>query len=103
MKSKYKLHELIEASADQMCDAPALTSSNQTFSYADLQRRCSAFTSGLMELGLARSQRVAIYLEKRPEFVEAVFGTSAAGGTFVPINPLLKSPQVTYILRDCNV
>jgi acyl-CoA ligase (AMP-forming) (exosortase A-associated) len=46
---------------------------------------------------------VAIYLEKRFETVIASFGTPAAGGVFVPINPLLKPEQVGYILRDCNV
>ena len=28
---------------------------------------------------------------------------SAAGGVLVPINPLLRPPQVGYILRDCDV
>jgi acyl-CoA ligase (AMP-forming) (exosortase A-associated) len=35
--------------------------------------------------------------------VVSVFGTSAAGGAFVPINPLLKPQQVAYILDDCDV
>ena len=45
----------------------------------------------------------AIYLDKRFETVIAAFGTAAAGGVFVPVNPLLKAEQVGYILRDCNV
>jgi acyl-CoA ligase (AMP-forming) (exosortase A-associated) len=56
-----------------------------------------------LELGLARTERVAVYLEKRQEAVAALFGAAHAGGVFVPINPLLKSEQVAYILRDCNV
>jgi acyl-CoA synthetase (AMP-forming)/AMP-acid ligase II len=48
-------------------------------------------------------ERVAIYLEKRFETVIASFGAPAAGGVFVPLNPLLKAEQVGYILRDCNV
>jgi acyl-CoA ligase (AMP-forming) (exosortase A-associated) len=35
--------------------------------------------------------------------VIAAFGAAAAGGAFVPVNPLLKAEQVGYILRDCNV
>ncbi len=45
----------------------------------------------------------AIYLDKRMETVEAIFGTSCAGGVFVPINPVLRPQQVGYILRDCDV
>lgn len=32
-----------------------------------------------------------------------MFGAAAAGGVFVPVNPLLKPEQVAYILADCNV
>ena len=32
----------------------------------------------------------------------ALFATSAAGGVFVPINPLLRPQQVGYILGDCG-
>jgi len=35
--------------------------------------------------------------------VVAPFGGAAAGGVFVPVNPLLKPEQVAYILNDCNV
>jgi acyl-CoA synthetase (AMP-forming)/AMP-acid ligase II len=34
------------------------------------------------------------------ETVTALFGTAAAGGAFVPVNPLLKPPQVAHILQD---
>ncbi len=56
-----------------------------------------------MALGLARCDRVAIYLDKRVETVVASFGAPHAGGVFVPINPLLKPEQVAFILQDCNV
>ena len=71
--------------------------------YGDLDASVSQFASGLMDLGLARSERVAIYLEKRFETVIASFGAPAAGAVFVPVNPLLKPEQVAFILRDCNV
>ena len=32
-----------------------------------------------------------------------MFGAAAAGGVYVPVNPLLKAEQVGYILQDCNV
>lgn len=97
------LPDLIEVSAVRFPEREAVTFGEDSISYADLNRRTKAFASGLLSLGLRRAERVGVYLEKRPETVVAVFGASAAGGAFVPINPLLKPEQVAYILRDCNV
>ena len=74
-----------------------------TLQYSELHDAVTKFSDGLIGLGLQRGERVAIYLEKRFETVIASFGAPAAGGVFVPLNPLLKPEQVGYILRDCNV
>lgn len=97
------LAELISHSAQRRPDAPALSYGPQTLSYGELAQAIDRFAAGLIQLGLQRGERVAVYLEKRFEAVIAFFGTAAAGGVFVPINPLLKAEQVAYILRDCNV
>ena len=97
------VHELIARSAGRTPEAPALTYQKQTLNYAQLAAQQHAFGQGLLDLGLARAERVAIYLEKRFEAVVGMFGTAAAGGVYVPINPLLKAEQVGYILQDCNV
>jgi acyl-CoA ligase (AMP-forming) (exosortase A-associated) len=97
------LHELPLASALRTPEAPALTYGADTLTYARLAERIRAFANGLGALGLARGERVGIYLHKRFETVIACFGAPAAGGVFVPLNPLLKPEQVGYILRDCNV
>ena len=97
------LHHLITASAARAPQAPALSFGGATQSYAELDAALSAFAAGLLALGLERGERVGIYLDKRPETVTAFFGASAAGGVFVPVNPILKPEQVGYILQDCNV
>ena len=61
------------------------------------------FAAAVVHLGLPRTGRVGIYLEKRFETVIASFGAPAAGGVFVPMNPLLKAEQVAFIAQDCNV
>ena len=97
------LPELIAVTARRTPQAMALTCGAASLSYAELQSDVTRFASGLMRLGLGRSERVAIYLEKRFETVIASFGATAAGAVFVPVNPLLKPEQVAFILRDCNV
>ena len=103
MRDSTLLPELIALSAERLPAAPALAYGKNTLDYGELHDAVTGFTAGLIGLGLQRGERVAIYLEKRFETVIASFGTPAAGGAFVPLNPLLKPEQVGYILRDCNV
>ncbi len=103
MHDSYLLPELIACSALGAPAAVALTYGSASLNYADLAKQVNEFSSGLISVGLARSERVAIYLEKRFETVVASFGAPAAGGVFVPVNPLLKPEQVAFILQDCNV
>ena len=97
------LHELIANSAARGGDRPALGIGSEKVDYATLQEKVAAFAGGVLSLRLAKSERVGIWLDKRIETAVAFFGTASAGGVFVPLNPLLKPAQVSYILRDCNV
>ena len=103
MAETFLLHDLIRASAERSPAQAALVYGQQRLNYAELQSAVVAFSASLIDIGLARGDRVGIYLEKRPETVIASFGAPAAGGVFVPLNPLLKAEQVMFILRDCDV
>ena len=103
MSESTLLHELIALSARRTPHALALTNGTASLRYADLDVGVQQCVSGLVALGIKRGERVAIYLDKRFETVIASFGAPAAGVVFVPINPLLKSEQVAFILQDCNV
>ena len=94
------LHEMLEATAAARPDAPALTDSAGTFTYAQVAGAVQAVAAGLIEHGLRRGERVAFWLPNRAEKVVALFGTMRAGGIAVPANALLKAPQVAHILRD---
>lgn len=95
-----QLHHLILEAARRWADAPALSYKDATLTYSELWDAVRLVGAGLQRFGLQRSERVAVYLDKRLETVSAIFGCSAAGGVFVPINPILRHKQVAYILRD---
>jgi len=103
MRSTYLVHDLVIASADREADAAALTFGGESLTYAETAQRIAGFAAAYRELGLARGERVAVYLDKRPETVAAMLGATMAGGAFVPVNPILKAGQVAHILRDCTV
>ena len=94
------LHEMLEATAAARPDAPALTDRAGTFTYAQVTEAVEATAAGLIEHGLRRGDRVAVWLPKRSEKAIALYGAMRAGGVAVPVNALLKAPQVAHILRD---
>ncbi|NEX22546.1 acyl-CoA ligase (AMP-forming), exosortase A system-associated [Thiorhodococcus mannitoliphagus] len=95
--------DLINRQAECSPTQPALRSGGKDLSYQALADAVRDTAAHYLELGLDRGERVGVYLEKRPETVIALFGAAAAGGVFVPVNPLLKAEQVAHILADCNV
>jgi acyl-CoA ligase (AMP-forming) (exosortase A-associated) len=98
----FLLHELIRDSAQRTPEAPALGLRRDTLHYGELDALLGCAAAGLRGLGVERDERVAVYLPKQFETVVAMFAAAAAGGVFVPVNPILKPEQVGHILRDCD-
>ena len=97
------IQDLITQTALRTPDAPALSYMGVSLSYAAFASMIEVAAGAWLELGLRRGERLAVFLEKREETVIAMFSAAAAGGVFVPVNPLLKPDQVAHILADCNV
>lgn len=95
------IHDLLIAAAEKRPPAQALGFRKAAVSYEALAAETAAVATALTAAGLAKQDRVAVCLPKRPETVSSIFGATMAGGVFVPVNPLLKAPQVGHILRDC--
>jgi acyl-CoA ligase (AMP-forming) (exosortase A-associated) len=103
MTNSHLIHDFIFGSAQRSERSPAIASTVASVSYGGLAGKITAFSSAVLGLGLARSERVGVFLDKSPECVTAMFGASRAGAVFVPLNPILKPLQVAHILQDCNV
>jgi acyl-CoA ligase (AMP-forming) (exosortase A-associated) len=97
------IHDFIFETARRTPGAEALVYGAARLDYQTLAGTVRGAAGALLETGIARGDRVAVYLEKRIENVAAMFGAALAGAVFVPVNPLLKPEQVAYILADCNV
>ncbi|MBK1696015.1 acyl-CoA ligase (AMP-forming), exosortase A system-associated [Rhodovibrio salinarum] len=94
------LFQTLRAQAACRPDAPALKAGARALSYGEVAALQDGVARAFAQLGLARLDRVAVYLDKRIETVAAVFGAFAANMIAVPCNPVLKAPQIGHILRD---
>ncbi len=73
---------------------------DMSFTFAQVDDIAARVASSFLELGLEPGQRVAVQLPNVPQFVFAYFGAMKAGLVMVPINPLLRAPEVAHHVRD---
>ena len=70
------------------------------YSYNEFFHRVQSLAGGLIELGLAPGERVALYLGSQPEFIESFYAVIYAGGIVVPLNSHWKAGELHYILKN---
>ncbi len=94
--------ERLARHARERSDHPFLMSPSGTLTYSDLYERSRRTGAWLAAQGVTPGDRVALLLQNRPEFLVAFFGAQFAGAIAVPINTLLKPPEVEFILHDAQ-
>ena len=97
------LQQIFLDTARQSPDSPAIIHKKEIWSYGQLYNLVIEQAHAFQALNLKPNQRVAIYLPKQIETVTSFFAVTQAGGVFVPVNPVLKAPQILHTLLDCSV
>ena len=69
-------------------------------SYTKLGRRVVSISSVLINLGIKKGDRIAIFSENRPEWAAAYFGIITCGGVILPLDVKLTDPEIRFILND---
>jgi acyl-CoA ligase (AMP-forming) (exosortase A-associated) len=99
----FLIHHMLRASALRSPDKEALVHGDQRLSYRGVAQRATGLAIGLRRAGLVRGDRIGIYLDPSVAQVVSIFGTSEAGGVFVPVNATLFPEQVGHIAKDCGM
>ncbi|MEW9613526.1 AMP-binding protein [Shinella sp. S4-D37] len=93
------LHHLLARHAGS--GRPALIHGERTLDYRAFHDAVERYAAALLQAGLQRGDRAAIVLPRGIEECIAIFAVSRAGGVFVPVNALLRGPQISHIVADC--
>ena len=94
------LRFVLAQAAAEHGNRPAVRLDSLVLSYAELRDAAARLTSLLPSLGIEPGDRVAVMLPNVPAFPIAFYGALGAGAVVVPMNPLLKSREVSYYLSD---
>lgn len=92
----------LRAAAEQMPDAEAVVDDQLRLTYAELLERSTAFASGLRAGGFETGDVVLIQLPNWWETVVAVWGTWLAGGVVLPVVPIYRAHELTFIIGEVD-
>lgn len=85
-------------------DKTALIFYGATKSYAQLNDEVTRVAAYLQSVcGIQKGDRVGIYMQNSVQFVAAFYGIIRAGGIVVPINPMHKKDELTYLCQDAAI
>jgi long-chain acyl-CoA synthetase len=90
----------VERAARKAPNHPAILFEGKPLSYGVLDLCSAALADALRQRGVARGDRVALYLPNIPAFALAYVAALKAGAIAVSINSIFKSEEVSFILED---
>jgi long-chain acyl-CoA synthetase len=96
----FNLATMLNETAIATPDATVHTFMGSATTYRELDEQSGRFAAGLLARGLRPGQVVGMQLPNLPHFLVAYFGALKAGMVVLPLNPLLKAPEIEYHLSD---
>lgn len=76
---------------------------DRTLSYAELDGIVAALSAGLAAEGIARGDRIALFLGNCWEFLAIVLACVRLGAIVVPIGTRQRRAELEFLLNDCGV
>ena len=77
-----------------------LDPSGITLTYQQLDERVDQLARGLLELGVAKGDKVGLWMPNLPEWVITYYAVARIGAVVVPMNTRYKTHEVEYILNN---
>lgn len=81
-------------------EAIAISTEHNRYTYQEIHQRSNQVANVLLQLGIQKQERVAIFLERSVESIIVMLGILKAGSTYVPIDVKYPSERIQYILQD---
>jgi amino acid adenylation domain-containing protein len=99
----FLLPHLLAESAHRFPECTAVVDARRSLTYAQLDRAANQVGNVLRQAGVARGDRVGLYLNKSVEAITGIYGILKAGAAYVPMDPSAPPSRLAYITRNCDI
>src|SRR5262245_31635779 len=99
---KQTIGRLPERAADQCGGRGAPAFNGKRWTFAEVHAGVDAAAKGLLELGIAPGDKVALWMVNRPEWLYAMFAIMQIGAVLVPVNTRFRTDVMAYVLGQSD-
>src|SRR3954469_20335217 len=97
------VYQNLEASVARHPQRAAIDYYGSRLSYSELKRQIDALAGFLQQrCGVARGDRVMLYLQNSPQFVIGYFAVLRADAVVVPVNPMNLTEELRHYIDDAD-
>ena len=94
--------EMLWETAQRFPEKEAVIFQGKKISYRELDALTNCFANALSGLGVAKGDRVALYMTNRPEYIIGFYATARLGAVATPMNPTYKKDEIQHQLNDAE-
>ncbi len=94
--------DTLRRTAQRLPAKKAIVCGDVTWTYADFDALVSRLAAGLVSMGVAEGDKVAVLARNSHGFAALRFALARRGAVMVPINFMLKADEVAFILRHAG-
>ena len=99
---KLRLGDLPALAAEQYGEREALCYAGQRWSYAEFDAEVDRVARGLIAIGVAHGENVALWMVNRPEWLFLMYATAKVGAVLVPLSTRYRTADVAYTVRQSD-
>jgi long-chain acyl-CoA synthetase len=96
------LTAFLTASVKRVPERTAIRFFGRSVSYRELDEAVNRFANALINLGVQKGDRVALFMPNCPQMVIAYYGGLRAGAVMVPCSPLYVESELEHQLADSD-
>src|SRR5215831_18857004 len=93
---------LPERAAQRWGAREALAFQGARWTFAELEAGVDLAAKGLLQLGIAPGDKVALWMVNRPEWLHAMFAIMQIGAVLVPVNTRFRTEDMAYVLGQSD-
>jgi cyclohexanecarboxylate-CoA ligase len=95
--------EIAGQQADRQPDKVFVTDGTASLTFSELHDSALALAAGLHQLGIGSGDRVSVQMPSWAEFTQISLALTQIGAIMVPIMPIYRRDDVSYVLRNAGV